>query len=109
MQRFDFRPELFPITIEALHVETRAVVWSETIERPEEAALVYIPPLASVLGHPVAMRLRFGDGTVDEEKEPFYMPTHCLSCGVYLMGGATKHKPGCAFLSLIKEFFPTVN
>ena len=55
------------------------------------------------------MRLRFGDGTVDEEKEPFYMPTHCLSCGVYLMGGATKHKPGCAFLSLIKEFFPTVN
>jgi hypothetical protein len=79
MKRFDFRPELFPITLEALHVNTRAVVWSQTIERPEDAALVYIPPLRIQLGHPVAMRIRFGDGSVEEEREPpaFTLPTHC--------------------------------
>jgi hypothetical protein len=70
MQRFDFKPSQFPITLEALHPRTRAVVWSRTIERPDEAALVYIPPLREQLGHAVAMRIRFGDGTVDEESVP---------------------------------------
>lgn len=32
-----------------------------------------------------------------------WLPTHCGSCGVVLMGGATEHKPGCEILKLIDE------
>lgn len=31
------------------------------------------------------------------------LPTHCYSCGAYLMGGATEHKPGCEVLRLIEQ------
>lgn len=31
------------------------------------------------------------------------MPTHCLDCGVFLMGGATIHKPDCDIGKMIKE------
>lgn len=31
------------------------------------------------------------------------LPTHCYSCGVYLMGGATEHKPDCEVRRLIEE------
>jgi hypothetical protein len=31
------------------------------------------------------------------------MPAYCFDCGVFLMGGATQHKPGCSILKLIQE------
>jgi hypothetical protein len=31
------------------------------------------------------------------------LPTHCMFCGAYLMGGATKHLPGCRILQIIKR------
>lgn len=31
------------------------------------------------------------------------LPTHCFDCGVYLMGGATRHKTGCSILKLIED------
>lgn len=31
------------------------------------------------------------------------LPTHCYSCKVVLMGGATKHKPDCEVRQLIEE------
>lgn len=31
------------------------------------------------------------------------LPSHCWDCGTFLMGGATKHKPGCAVQRLIDE------
>jgi hypothetical protein len=34
------------------------------------------------------------------------LPTHCEACGVPLMGGATVHKEGCAFLAIIRREFP---
>ena len=41
------------------------------------------------------------------EKPVIYtLPTHCYSCGAYLMGSATKHKPGCEILRLIQTAFP---
>ncbi len=60
--RFDF-----PMTIEALHIETGAVVWSLTIPTPENATLIGIPPLREQLGHPVAIRVRYADGTEQTE------------------------------------------
>jgi hypothetical protein len=33
----------------------------------------------------------------------FKLPTYCYSCGAYLMGGATEHKPGCEVQALIDE------
>jgi hypothetical protein len=64
----DLPPEKFPIVIEALDVVTRAVVWSATIEQPPhgEKAVVAIPSLSQRFGHPVAIRLTFGDGEVEE-------------------------------------------
>ena len=64
--------EKFPFVIEALHPKTRAVVWSVTVEMPKSrhtGRLVEIPPLRQQLGHPVAMRIRYADGEVDE-REP---------------------------------------
>lgn len=40
------------------------------------------------------------------QQEKSWFPTHCESCGVPLMGGATVHKEGCAFLAIIRESFP---
>jgi hypothetical protein len=34
----------------------------------------------------------------------FELPTHCVDCGAVLMGGATKHKPGCSIGRLIEKF-----
>lgn len=31
------------------------------------------------------------------------LPTHCYSCGVYLKGGATEHKPDCEVLAIIQS------
>jgi len=61
--RHNFPPELFPITVEALHPDTRAVVWTATLHR---AGALEIPPLKMQLGHPVAIRMTFGDGSVNE-------------------------------------------
>jgi hypothetical protein len=68
--RFDLPPGAFPVTIEALHPETRAVVWSARVERPEETFLLYIPPLKLIHGHPVVIRMRFADGSVSEQAAP---------------------------------------
>lgn len=39
----------------------------------------------------------------------FSMPSHCFDCGALLMGGATRHKPGCSITGLIAEHFPRAN
>jgi hypothetical protein len=64
--RQDFKPEEFPLTLEALHPRTRAVVWSTTVEKPANGQLWsdYVPPLKEQLGHEVAMRLRLATGRV---------------------------------------------
>ena len=31
------------------------------------------------------------------------LPTHCFDCGVYLEGGATRHKASCAIKRMIEE------
>lgn len=36
--------------------------------------------------------------------EAFRMPTHCVDCGVPLMGAATKHRPRCEWLEIIEAF-----
>jgi len=37
---------------------------------------------------------------------PFIEPTHCFDCGVYLMGGATQHKPECSIRKMVEELMP---
>lgn len=107
---FDFAPDKFPITIEALHPETRVVVWAKTIEKPADLAMIVVPPLRKQLGHPVVIRVRYGDGTVSENALPppppsDVFPSHCADCGVLLMGGATEHKQGCSFRALVEKYF----
>lgn len=63
----NFAPEDFPIVLEAIHPETRHVVWSKTIEKPDDITAIYIPPLRRQLGHPVVMRARYGNGSMTEE------------------------------------------
>lgn len=67
VKRYNFLPNQFPIIIEAFHPVTRFVVWSATIDEPEDCVLFHIPPLKIMLGHSVMIRIRFGDGTVEEE------------------------------------------
>lgn len=33
------------------------------------------------------------------------LPTHCYWCGVYLMGGATRHKPDCEIEKMLRKMF----
>jgi hypothetical protein len=68
---YRFTPDKFPIRIEMLHWKTRAVVWTKVIVEPDHDGdmKIEIPALARVLGHPVAIRMTFGDGDVIE-KEP---------------------------------------
>ena len=42
---------------------------------------------------------------VVEKPVMFDLPTHCYSCGAYLMGGATEHKLGCEILQIIQAAF----
>jgi len=69
--RVDFPAHLFPITVEAFHPLTRCVVWSLIVEKPDDAVKIYIPPLRKQLGHPVAMRWTFADGST-RESEPVF-------------------------------------
>ncbi len=68
--RHDFPASDFPITVEALHPETRRVVWRRVIPAPEDTELLTIPPLRKILGHPVIIRIRFGDGRTEESAPP---------------------------------------
>jgi len=61
--------EMYPFLIEALHPETRKVVWSMCVAAPADPAgfqAVTIPPLSKTYGHPVLMRITWPDGTVSE-------------------------------------------
>ena len=64
----DLPPEKYPILFEFLHHTTGAVVHTITVRQPPngERAAVTIPPLASLLGHPVRLKITHGDGTVRE-------------------------------------------
>jgi hypothetical protein len=63
-----FPREYFPMKIEALHPQTRRVVWSQEVREPIGSLKeIYIPPLAKQLGHRVAMRITFATGEVTEE------------------------------------------
>ena len=66
----DFPEDHFPITLEALHPVTRAVVWTTTIEKPQPGRreLVAIPALSERFGHPVTMRVRWPDGSIQEQE-----------------------------------------
>ena len=68
----DFPLEKFPITIQALHPETRAVVWELVAFAPPpgEKVKIHLPPLKQLLGHPVTMRFLYADGTSDEAPPP---------------------------------------
>jgi len=60
-----FAPESYPLLIEALHPDTRQVVWSLKVEQPANGdTRIYIPPLARRFGHPVKIRITFADGEV---------------------------------------------
>lgn len=60
----------FPILFEFLHPVTQAIVWSRTVKQPSDFAILRIPPLRHELGHPVSLRITFGDGEVQEELPP---------------------------------------
>lgn len=74
-KEFDLPLEAYPLTLEAYHPETRKVVWSRVIDAPlsGQRAEIFIPPLRKQLGHPVAMRVIFADGTC-REQGPVYEP-----------------------------------
>jgi len=63
---YRFPLDAYPIVIEALHPKTRVVVWSLTIPAPVGDEAVYIPPLARRFGHPVAIRMTWANGEVQE-------------------------------------------
>jgi hypothetical protein len=60
---------VFPVRFEALHPETREVVWSGVMQRsvPPNFERLHIPPLRKLLGHPVLIRATFADGSVIEK------------------------------------------
>ncbi len=62
----------FPVLIECLHPQTRAIVHRIEVKvpRPGTRTPVYIPPLARRLGHPVMVRVTFGDGEIIEAPPP---------------------------------------
>lgn len=70
-RRHDLPLSAYPIKIEALHPKTKAVVWSHTVEAPDNLVAVYIPPLRKQLGHPVDFKVTYADGTV-ERSGPSY-------------------------------------
>jgi hypothetical protein len=39
-------------------------------------------------------------------EDRFELPDRCHYCRVFLVGGATVHKPGCQIRALIEEHFP---
>jgi len=63
---YRFPHDAYPLVIEALHPDTRAVVWTKTVAAPEDVAAIYIPPLARMLGHPVTIRMTWANGDVRE-------------------------------------------
>ncbi len=73
---FDLPKEKYPMKIEFLHPETREVVDTLEIEAPASGTrnAIYIPPVARIVGHSVAVRIFFGDGTVQDSGEA--MPPH---------------------------------
>jgi hypothetical protein len=56
-------------------------------------------------GISVRVRLEPRDDERYDVKGPFLLPTHCVACGVPLRGGATKHKPDCSILAMIRSEF----
>lgn len=71
--KFQLPDGAYPITIEALHPKTRSVVWSKKVEATHAGKNpdpVYMPLLRKRLGHPIAMRIRFADGSVKESAPP---------------------------------------
>ncbi len=40
---------------------------------------------------------------MNDQPPEFTLPSHCLWCGAYLMGGATQHEPDCRFLKMMEE------
>jgi hypothetical protein len=38
------------------------------------------------------------------DADDWTLPTNCEACGVYLMGGATEHKPGCPIRQVIERW-----
>ncbi len=66
----DLPDSAYPVTIEAYHPKKKNVVWSIYVIAPSQ---VSVPPLTRMLNHPIGMRFRYKDGSVDE-CEDFGMP-----------------------------------
>lgn len=70
-REFNLPPQFYPFCVQALHPETRAVVWETTVERPPAGELgrLYIPPLAKQLGHAITIRIMWPHGiSVDNNR-----------------------------------------
>jgi hypothetical protein len=70
---YRFKPEAFPVLIQALHPITRKVVWFRRVEKPTTASdlkKVTIPPLSKLLGHPVTIQITWADGSVSLQEAP---------------------------------------
>ena len=62
--------EKFPLVIEFLHHETEEVVYRFEVREPDAFQTVPIPALRAELGHPVAVRITFADGEVQNVEAP---------------------------------------
>jgi hypothetical protein len=60
-----FPGRLFPLKVEAFTERDGKLVWATTVERPEGFTALEIPPLKEQFGCRVAIRVTYGDGTVE--------------------------------------------
>jgi hypothetical protein len=65
---YDLPLRMYPFRIEALHPDTRMVLWTRTVQAPMggKRDTIHIPALRERFGHPVQIRMVFADGTVEE-------------------------------------------
>lgn len=100
----DLPANLFPFLIEALHVDTLAVVWQKRVELPkskDELAKIYIPALSEILGHAVRIRITFADGIVRESPPPSITCSRCERTSYNTGDIAEKY---CGFC---RDWYPT--
>ena len=69
MTAYLYPRDLYPLRVEALHPATGEVLWETKVEEPEGLEYLWIPPLAKIFGHPVRIRIVWGDGTITDRDE----------------------------------------
>lgn len=63
----DLPASSYPVRFVAFVRDGREI-WEETISDPP--GIISVPPLARIVGEPVAMRVEYGDGTIEHEYPP---------------------------------------